>query len=120
LNALDRERHLLDEPLQKVEGVGACGAAIDAERLVAAAIVDRGVLVDAKPDLADVHLDTVPGERAAVAACPLAPPARPLENLLVVADECPIDCVERQRQIVLPDQLIVQLFDAEPPLSAEP
>jgi hypothetical protein len=70
LNALDRKRHLLDDPLQKVEGFGARGAALDAEHLVATAIADRGVLIDAWPDLADVHLDPVSGDRAASGVSP--------------------------------------------------
>ena len=111
--------HLLDDPFQKAEGVGARGAAIDAEHLVAAAIVDRGVLVDAWPDFTDVHLDAVTGDRAAVASFALAPPSRPLQHLLAMTDERPMDGVEGQRQIVLPDQLIAQLFDPEPPLSAQ-
>jgi hypothetical protein len=36
-----------------------------------------------------------------------------------MTDERPMDGVEGQRQIVLPDQLIAQLFDPEPPLSAQ-
>src|SRR5215217_7793731 len=95
LDALDRERHLLNEALQKIEGVGARGAAVDAEHLVAAAIVDRRVLVDARPDLTDVHLDAIAWDGTAVAACSLAPPARSLQNLLAVPDECPMDRIER-------------------------
>jgi hypothetical protein len=80
---------------RKIEGVGGCGAAVDAEHLVAAAIVDRGVLIDARPDLADVHLNAIARDGTAVAACSLAPPARSLQNLIAMADECPMDGVER-------------------------
>lgn len=34
-------------------------------------------------------------------------------------DESPMDSIERQRQSVLPDQLIAQLLDPEPPVSAK-
>src|SRR5215208_6594459 len=56
LDALDWEWHLLNEALQEGEGVGCRGAAVNAEHLVAAAIVDCRGLIDARPDFADVHL----------------------------------------------------------------
>jgi hypothetical protein len=63
-------------------------------------------------------LDAILWHRTAVASFSLAPP-RPLQNLLAVPDECPMDGVGRERQIVLPDQLIAQLLDPEPPLSVK-
>lgn len=45
--------------LQKIEGVGACGTAEDAEHLVVAAIIGRRILIDAKSNLADVQLAAI-------------------------------------------------------------
>jgi hypothetical protein len=84
LDALDRERHLLDDVIEKIESAHRRSSAIKAQDLVAAAIVDRSVLIDSGPDLADIHLDALPRDRPAVAPFALAPPPRPLEDLLVM------------------------------------
>jgi hypothetical protein len=97
---------------RKTEGVGTRGAVVDAEHLVGAAIVDRGVLVDAWPDLADVHPDAVPGDRAAAASFALAPPS--LQRLLAMTDERPMNSIERERQVVLPYQLSAIQLRARP------
>ena len=61
LDALDRERHLLEHLLEEGQGVGGRAARIEAQHLEAGAVVDGGVLVEAGADLADVELDAVAG-----------------------------------------------------------
>lgn len=112
-DALDWKRRLLDHAIERGERVGGGPPTINAEDLVAAAIVYCRILVDAWRDLADVHLNLVAGKRATVTPNFLQPPARPLENLNPMAHEHAMDRIKRKRQIVMPDQLIAELFDAE-------
>src|SRR5215212_5293287 len=78
LDALDWEWHLLNEALQEGEGVGCRGAAVNAEHLVAAAIVDCRVLIDARADFADGHLSGGAGSGAGVTLGARAPAPRRL------------------------------------------
>jgi len=62
LNPLDRKRHLLDHTVEKLEGVRRGSSGIRSEYTESAAIVDSGVLVEPRSDLAGVHLDPITGD----------------------------------------------------------
>ena len=80
------------------------------------AIVERRVLIDSRPDLADVHLDALPRDRPAVTPLTLAPAARPLEDLFIMSEENSMKDIERQDNMVMSDQFIAELFHAQPAL----
>lgn len=69
--------------------------------------------VHARADFADVHLHPIARHRSTIAELSSDAPPRPLEHLLAVTDEHAMDGVERQRQIVLTDELIAELLDPE-------
>jgi hypothetical protein len=76
-------------------------------------------LIDSGPDLADVYLDALPGNRSAVAPFALAPPARPLEDLFIVSSKNSMKGIERQDNLVLSDQFVAELFHAQAALSTQ-
>jgi hypothetical protein len=86
---------------------------------MAAAIVEGRVLIDSRPDLADVHLDALPRDRPAVTPLTLSPAARPLEDLFIVSEENSMKGIERQDNLVLSDQFIAELFHAQAALSTQ-
>jgi hypothetical protein len=119
LDALHGERHFLEHLLEEGQAVGGGAARVEAEDLEARAVVDRGVLVEAGADLADVDLHPVAGYRAAVALGALAAEWASLQPALAVADEDLVDGVERQLERVLADELDAQPLDPELALAAE-
>ena len=113
LDALDRDRYLLDELIEKRQGRLRRWAGEEANHLITRAIVDRRVLVEPRSDLADVHLDAVAGDRPRIALPTLSHQPRPLQPVQPVPAESLVDRVDRQAEAVQPDQLVPEALDAQ-------
>jgi len=74
LNSLDRERHLLYDPVQEIKGVGRRAPRIDADNHEPGAVVNGRILVQAGPQLHGVHLDPVARDRTLIALEMSLPP----------------------------------------------
>jgi hypothetical protein len=67
LRALNRERDLIEVLLEELERVSGRVAGVDGRTEVARAIIDEGVLVEARGELQRVPLQALAGQRGAVA-----------------------------------------------------
>lgn len=119
LNALDRERHLLDDLFEKCQCAGRGPAGKETQHLEARAVVDGGVLIEAGADLADIDLDAVARDGTTVALDALPPQQPTFQMALAVPDEDLVDGVERQFDVVLADELDPQALHPEPTLPAQ-
>jgi len=113
MDALDRERHGRAHPGEEADGVAGGLAGEEAGYLPARAVVDGIVLVEAAGDLADVHLDAVAGDGAAVAPGTLAAQPGSSQLVLAVADQHLVDGVRDEPEPMLADQLDAQTLDTE-------
>src|SRR5246127_2143771 len=72
LNPLDREGHLLGDFIEEMQGICPSAAREQPDHDIAATIIHWGVLITAKPDLADIHLHPVARNRSAITPAVMA------------------------------------------------
>ncbi len=60
LNSLDREGHLLDDPIQKMDRLNCASSWVNAEHSKTCTVIDSRELIDPRSNLADIHLDAIP------------------------------------------------------------
>lgn len=88
------ERHLFDHTVQEIEGVRGRSPTVHAEHFVPTAVINGRVLVDAWPDLTEVHLDAITRQGAAIASRTLQTPPGTLEDLDAVTNKHAMDRVQ--------------------------
>jgi len=70
LDALDRERHLFDDLVDKEDRVDSRAAVVQGQHAVAGTVIDKRILVQARSALAGIPLHSVSRDRRRVACIP--------------------------------------------------
>lgn len=119
LEALNGERDLIKDLLQEIEDIG-CGAPrIERRDEVARAVVDEGVLVQARGELHGVHLHPLVGQGRAIAERRLRALGRAQRRRFVALEDS-VDGLQSKVTALLPAQLLLDAPRANVAFPAQP
>ena len=118
LNPLKRKRHLLQDALQERQRTDRCTAAENRQHSITRAIVNRGVLIASRSDLAGVELDAVPRNEPRIPMSGL-PPRRAHQRRHVTVDQNLVNRVSREPEIMMAPQLTLNTSCSQLPVGSQ-
>jgi hypothetical protein len=119
LNALDRKRLFLHDALKKGQRALCVLGSINAKNLTPAAIIDRRELINSGHNFADIHLHALTWDGTRRFSNARTTQARLFKALRPVPNERAMDGIERERQVMLTDELIAQTLHAKATLATQ-
>jgi hypothetical protein len=119
LDALDRERHLIEDLVEEDQRRRCARAPGQAGHEVSAAVINCGELIEPRPDLTEIHLDAVTRHRATVALRLMPHPLTAWQHVETVPDKDLTDDRWRQPDVMKTPELRPDPLHAKAPLPAQ-